>query len=381
MKSPEIVSIGKSKNKELLPLGGNLSPEDLKKWWERRAVPLKQGNMKQLLNANNIATPQNYLLQNLGLSLSDHYWINPAEMLLEWKNVNLFTNDFKDDFGEFRFKDSFSSGNMMINLKCRTQFCPSASLQGELQKKWVIQEGKRYLVKGNYGLSCQQSVNEAIASMIHGRQGKMAYTKYMLCDIEVANERAIGCVCEDFCTENIEFLPAYDVLTSEKKSNEISNYEHFILVCEQHGLSTEEVRRFLEYEILTDFVITNIDRHWYNFGVLRDTHTLEFIGMAPIFDSGNSMFWNRRTVPSGEELLNIAVNSFKTKETELLKYVKDTSLVELDKLPAIEELKELLMLDKECAGRIDGILKGYCEKINLLEKLQKGEKIYQYGYR
>lgn len=375
-----IISMGKRKNEELLPLGGNRSSTDLRKWWERRAVPLKQGNIMRLLNANHIATPQNYLLQNLGLSLTDHYWINPADKCYQWEEVNLFSNDFKDEFGEFRFKDSFSAENMKINLRCRTTFYPSASLQGDLQKKWVLQEGKRYLVKGNYGISCQQSINEAIASMLHEKQGKMPFTKYKLCDIEVADEAAIGCVCEDFCTENVEFIPAYEVLESEKKSNEQSEYEHFISICERHGILQKEVRAFLEYQILTDFVLTNVDRHLYNFGILRDSHTLKFVGMAPIFDSGNSLFWNRRSVPKGEKLLHISVNSFKSKETELLKYVKDVSGVNIEKLPSKQEVREFLMLDRHCAERAEEILEGYRGKVDLLEKLQNGEKIYQYGY-
>lgn len=54
---------------------------------------------------------------------------------------------------------------------------------------------------------------------------------------------------------------------------------------------------FLEYQILT-----NTDRHLNNFGVLRDTHTLKFIGMALIFDSGNSIFWQN---PDCDELREI----------------------------------------------------------------------------
>lgn len=54
---------------------------------------------------------------------------------------------------------------------------------------------------------------------------------------------------------------------------------------------------FLEYQILT-----NTDRHLNNFGVLRDTHTLKSIGMAPIFDSGNSIFWQN---PDCDELRKI----------------------------------------------------------------------------
>lgn len=376
-----LLAIGKLNDPGLLPIGGNRSSRDLQKWWERRAVPLNQGNIKMLLNANKIPTPQNYLLQNLGLSLIDHYWINPVQKCYDWNEVNLFSNDFKDDFGGFRFMDSFSTENKIIRLQHRTTYYPSASQQGDLQKKWVLQDNRRYLIKGNYGASCQQSINEAIASLLHEKQAKMPFTRYQLCDINVAGENGIGCVCEDFCTEDIEFIPAYEIMESEKKKNENSEYEHFIQICSMHGLPAESVRAFLEYQILCDFILTNTDRHFYNFGILRDTHTLKFLGMAPIFDSGNSLFWNRSHVPEGNELLNISVNSFKGKETELLKYVRDASLVDISKLPSPDEISEFLLLDKECAVRKAKIINGYLGKIELLERLQNGEKIYRFGYQ
>lgn len=376
-----VLSVGKKCRTELLPLGGNRSPQDLKKWWARRAVPLQQGNMRMLLDANNITTPQNYLLQNLGLSLSDHYWINPVKRLFRWEEVNLFSNDFKDEFGGFKFADSISADNLMINLERRISFYPSASLQGELQKKWVLQNGKRYLIKANCGNTWQQSINEAIASLFHEKQKRMPYVNYKLCDIEVSGEKGIGCVCEDFCTETVELIPAYEILESEKKSNDRSEFEQFIFLCEKHGLSGELVRSFLEYQILSDFVLTNVDRHFYNFGILRDTDTLKFVGMAPIFDSGNSMFWNYRRIPRGEELLDISVNSFKTKETQLLSYVRNARLIDGDRLPSDEEIRGLLALDKACESRTEEILQGYRGKMGLLERMQRGEKIWQYGYR
>ena len=76
--------------------------------------------------------------------------------------------------------------------------------------------------------------------------------------------------------------------------------------------------------------LSNVDRHFYNFGILRDTRSLSYIGMAPIFDTGNSLFWNRSHVPEGDGLLNISVNGFKGKETDLLKYVKNASVLDLD---------------------------------------------------
>ena len=37
----------------------------------------------------------------------------------------------------------------------------------------------------------------------------------------------------------------------------------------------QEIWVYLEYQILTDFIITNTDRPFNNFGVLRDANTLK----------------------------------------------------------------------------------------------------------
>lgn len=379
--SGSIIQIGKKVNEELLPPGANLSPADLKSWWARRAVPIDQGNIRILLQDNQIPTTQNYLLLNLGMSLTDHYWVNPVEKLYKWEDVNLFTNDFRDELGNYCFRDSVSDKHKIIDLKNRTIFYPSGSLQGELQKKWVIQNGKRYLIKGNHGTTSQQSINEVIATLIHQKQQKVPYAEYQLCDIHISEESGIGCLCEDFCTDEIEFIPAYDVVNSMKKKNDVSVYEHFISVCEKQGLDACEVRSFLEYQIVSDFLISNTDRHLYNFGVLRDSKTLKFIGMAPVFDSGNSMFFNRKQIPKGQELLGITVNSFLTKEVELLKYVKNPKVFDISKLPAMEEVWELLKLDKNCEGQIEEILEAFQIKTDLLEQFQNGTMIYKYGFK
>ena len=379
--SGHIIRVGKKMNRELLPLGANLSSKDLKEWWSRRAVPLEQGDIRNLLQENRIPTAQSYLLQNLGLSLSDHYWVNPVDKFYNWEEVNLFTNDFRDELGNYSFYDSVSEGHKILNLKNRTVFYPSGSLQGELQKKWIVQNGKRYLIKANYGRTSQQSINEVIASLIHEKQNKVPYVKYQLCDVTVKKSRQIGCLCEDFCSKDIEFISAFDLVNSEKKNNDMSVYEHFIKVCAEHGLKEKDVRTFMEYQILTDFLISNMDRHLYNFGVLRDSRTLQFVGIAPVFDSGNSMFWNQKKIPEKQELLDLKVNSFLSREIELLKYVKNPEVIDVEKLPALEEIRKLLELGEENCERIEQILEAYKVKIDLLEQFQHGTMIYKYGYK
>jgi hypothetical protein len=46
--------------------------------------------------------------------------------------------------------------------------------------------------------------------------------------------------------------------------------------------------------IAIDYLIGNTDRHTGNFGIIRDADTLQWLKIAPIFDSGNSLFYNER---------------------------------------------------------------------------------------
>jgi predicted XRE-type DNA-binding protein len=44
--------------------------------------------------------------------------------------------------------------------------------------------------------------------------------------------------------------------------------------------------------LVIDFLIGNEDRHKGNFGILRDADTLQWLKMAPLFDNGNSLFYD-----------------------------------------------------------------------------------------
>ena len=347
--SGAILKVAPCANPELLPRGGSQGADSLRKWWLRRAVPISQGNIAALLQQEGIPSTQSLLVRNLGLSLSDHYWIKPNGSKLTWKNVSPFSN-------------AFSS----LSEAASAQFySPDAALQGDLIKKWLIVDDARCLLKGNRGANSQQSLNEVLASMLHEKQRFANHVQYRPVKLTGNASEQYGCICEDFASETLEFIPAIDVVDSEKKDNAVSTYEHFIHVCTAHGLSELEVRSFLEYQILTDFVLTNTDRHLNNFGVLRDSRTLKFVQMAPIFDSGNSMFWDAPRLPERSDCTEITVNSFRKTEAELLKLVTDRSRVRMDLLPSREEIAELYVKDDSIAF-VDSILTGYEKKKALL---------------
>ena len=354
--SGAILKVTPSANPELLPLGGSQGADSLRKWWLRRAVPISQGNIAALLQQEGIPSTQSLLVRNLGLSLSDHYWIRSQKSDLTWREVSPFSN-------------AFSSLSKAASAHF---YSPDAASQGDLIKKWLIVDDMRCLLKGNRGANSQQSLNEVLASMLHEKQGFANHVQYHPVKLTGSASEQYGCICEDFASETLEFIPAIDVVDSVKKDNAVSTYAHFIHVCTAHGLSEQDVRGFLEYQILTDFVLTNTDRHLNNFGVLRNSRTLQFVRMAPIFDSGNSMFWDAPRLPERSDCTEITVNSFRKTETELLKFVTDRSRARMDLLPSRDEIAELYAKDDSIAF-VDSILTGYEKKKALLEHfMEKG---------
>lgn len=349
-------------NRTLLPLGGTKSFVELKKWWRRRAVPVSQGNVAKLLRTLGIPTTQSLLVQNLGLSLTDHYWIKPINSILRWESVNLYTNQFKESIVSFVHD---TGTHVRVN---GTPFYPGSSLQGELEKKWIIDaNGVRCLVKGNYGGTNQQSANEVLATMLHKKLNMFPYTSYHLCHIDFDGDK-LGCMCKNFSNIDTEFISAYDVMLSEKKANNVSDFEHFISVCGNHGLNTDYVRSFLEYQIMTDYILTNTDRHYNNFGVLRDTHTLKFIGLAPIFDTGNSMFWRNPSYPLNHNLDKIEVSGFRKWEKDLLKYLTNRVRLNYNCILNESDIRSILKYTNLCSSEISSIIKGYDKKVELLKK-------------
>lgn len=360
-----LLRVLEKKNEELVPYRANLSTQDFVAWWRDRAVPKTQGSILSFLREYNIPTTQSYLLRNLGLSLNDHYWVKPIGSNLTWDAVNLFTNDFADSLSVMHILSGNYSGV--------SSFSPSASTGGDLPKKWVIKEGKRYLIKESAGLSIQQSLNEIFATRLHESQKRMPYVSYSL--VEEGESQKIACSCECFTSDTREFIPAWDLVGRETLAKDEPLFEDFVTRCVVGGLQEDAVRAFLDYQIVTDFLISNVDRHLNNFGVLRDTHTLDFVSMAPIFDSGNSMFYLHPPMAKATaDLLKIKTHGFFSSERRHIEHVRDFGCVDLSAVPGKEEAERLYAQDKVLhdTGYDRMIAFGYEQKTAFLREMQRG---------
>lgn len=133
---------------------------------------------------------------------------------------------------------------------------------------------------------------------------------------------------------------------------------------------------------MMDFIISNSDRHLNNFGILRDSTTLQWLSYAPIFDSGNSMFYKSGYIPVDKELLKLEVTSFKSKEVQLLKYVTNKGLIDTKLLPSDMELYKILKQDNTSDSNTnEKLVKAYIKKIKYFIDFQNGAKIWEWGYK
>ena len=113
-----------------------------------------------------------------------------------------------------------------------------------------------------------------------------------------------------------------------------------------------------------------------NIAVLRDPDSLRLIGFAPIFDSGNSMFYN---VPQEElaviHLDRILTHSFIAKESRLLQYVQNRSLVNPDLAEMDFSVYEQDIQERH--SRIPLIKELFQRKLDSLAAFQSGRDIWK----
>ena len=227
-------------------------------------------------------------------------------------------------------------------------------------------DGKRLLVKGGSNPFRQQPFNEVIAAGIMERLG-IPHVPYQV----IWSKGAPYSVCKDFVTRDTELVPAWRILKTQKKSNSVSVYQHFVRCCEALGI--QGAVAFLDRMIVLDYIIANEDRHFNNFGVLREAETLKWLGFAPVYDSGSSLGYDKMPVQirSGKEVI---CKPFKNHHAEQLKLVSDFSWIDFDRLADADGLIESVLSAEGTEeymdeSRLSAIMESVKQRIESLSQL------------
>lgn len=341
----------------------------LNEWWTDRSIPASRSGIREALETMGLLNTGALLVRCYGLSLSDQYWICPEDSGLTWDRINFFDHDFSDDIGDVLFGAEKKADRLDFSS-------PDNTSDGNLKKRWKIIDGTRCLVKGGSNPFRQQPFNEVIASEIMARLD-IPHIPYTV----TWSKGAPYSVCENFVTRDTELIPAWRILRTQKKNNSVSVYQHFINCCEALGIN--EPVPFLDRMLTLDYIIANEDRHFNNFGVLRDAETLRWLGFAPIYDSGSSLAYDKMPaqIRSGKE---VVCKPFKNHHEEQLRLVSDLSWIDFDRLTDVPDLiTDILSADgaDEYVGkdRISAISDSVARRIQTLASMASGHAPVQSG--
>ena len=156
-------------------------------------------------------------------------------------------------------------------------------------------------------------------------------------------------------------------------------YQHFLNCCEELGIS--DVVPFLDRMIVLDYIIANEDRHLNNFGALKNAETLEWIGMAPVYDSGSALGYDKLAaqIRSGRDVI---CKPFKKHHEEQLKLVSSFEWLDFEKLSDIKEVIKEIMTTGDAVEYMDdartkAIADGVDKRIRYLEHISMAHTRHQ----
>ncbi|MGN0099198.1 MAG: excisionase [Candidatus Methanomethylophilaceae archaeon] len=278
-----IETVGPVISEEHMPLGiqskTNWNHYSLYDWWDWRFIPMHRSGLDEILYGLGMGYDELFE-RSLALNLTDFYWIRPVGSGLSWRDVNMRDNGFSEEFGDV-LMDGLKEGQVP-DLRS-----PDICTNGDLRKRWKMIDGKANLVKHGYPDYYQEPFNEVVASRIMDLLD-IPHAEYRL--LKVGDE--VFSTCPTIFEGNVEFVPAVHVYINYSKRNDVSDYQNYIDTCRSFGV---DVTESVDDMLIVDYLICNYDRHYNNFGIIRDPETLEWMGPAPIFDSGASLGCNVST--------------------------------------------------------------------------------------
>ena len=262
-----------AENRKLFPINlqEEINEENILNFIKSRTIPKNRAYVHQILESMDLSIndTQGILDVSKGLSLIDCYWIVQDESL-KFEDYNLYDNDFSEVLSLIAFTGYSSKIKGLITS-------PEFTTNGMLPKAWRRINDTVFLYKGstaswNFSNTGFEPYSEYYASQLLDVMG-IEHVKY---DLEKWKNMLCS-TCELFTSKDKSYIQAGDVV----RTGGINEVYKFIK-------STGLEKKFANM-ILFDALTTNLDRHFGNFGFLRDNKTGDIVDFAPIFDNGESL--------------------------------------------------------------------------------------------
>ncbi len=268
-----ITSVNESK-KALFPIDLKLTDEGIVKWLEHRVIPKNRQFVDEILKSFGLSVNNTKGIIDvcMGLSLNDSYWVVKNDFEGKYADYNLYENRFSEALSLVAYT-GVGTGNEAFSTS------PEFTTNGMLRKAWrFVEDDGIYLYKGgtegavNAG---NEPYSEYYASQIAEVMGLNAV------HYDLENWKGIlSSKCKLFTDIDTAFVPIGRMMKEGTLKAALDIYDEY----------GKDFREQVNSMLVFDALIYNEDRHFGNFGLLRDNHSGKVIAPAPIFDNGLSLF-------------------------------------------------------------------------------------------
>ena len=292
----EIIGINEEKA-HLMPLDMDLTDEGVIRWLEKRVIPKNRAFVDEILKTLGLSHNDTKGIIDIckGLSLNDSYWVVPEGFEGTFAQYNLYENRFSEMLALVAYTGAGQSKQAFTTS-------PELTTNGMLPKAWrYVGEDGIYLYKGGTSGATnagREPYCEYYASQI-AQTMRLNAVQY-----ELENWKGItASKCALFTNKDVSYVPIGRIVRSGGIQKCLEYYDS------KGSEFAEQIRSMLVFDAL----IYNEDRHFGNFGVLRDNHTGEIIAPAPIFDNGLSLFCyaGKEDLPTLEEYAKTRMNPYR----------------------------------------------------------------------
>lgn len=248
----------------------------LERWLSERSLDTTRFNARLLLKKMNISnSPFEIVVTNKALNLTDTFWIKDINDK-DYSNISLQRKDFNKFIVDISLSGALHDVPKIIN--------PELTNIGSYDKAWIKKDEIWYLVKKGD----DKSLYSEMFAYIIGNALNLNMAKYFIKDKMVWSE--------NFTNEDIilEHYASFRYKFESIKTDEQTIYNNLSKI----GMGEEYINM-----LLLDAVINNIDRHEFNFGILKNANTGDIIKFSPYFD--HNLAFGGVSKPSIMQLLTL----------------------------------------------------------------------------
>lgn len=259
--------------RDVFPVDLELSGEGIERWLSGRIIPGNRECVGTILASLELSITdlKGIIDVCLGLSLNDSYWVPQRGFEGSFAEYNLFQNRFDEALSIISY---VGWGHELSGIGTT----PELTTGGMLRKGWHYSDSRGiWLYKSGtsgFANAGNEPYSEFMAYQIARKMGLRAVPYEM-----VNWHGMLASKCRLFTDIDTSFVPIGRVVRTGGLDACLDFYRSL----------GDDYYQELVSMLIFDAVIVNEDRHYGNFGLLRDNRSGKYVSPAPIFDNGLSL--------------------------------------------------------------------------------------------